>query len=365
LLHHPKPLALRSAKKTEDAMQYTRSMMQAFPGGTVFAAGIIRQEEVRMHLKFKCLLFILAALATWWLALPSAAPAATFMVTNTNDSGPGSLRQAIIDANANPGADTIVFSTQVRGTITLTSARLLVTDPLTITGPGMRQLAISGNNLLRILDVQLTTVHILDLTITRGIGSDGGAIRNGGGALTLTDVLLTGNTGTDGGAILQGTGGSVTLIRSLVIGNTATGNGGGIHNGNGSTLSLTNSLVIGNTANNGGGIYNTIVPVSTLSLTNSMMIGNTATSDGGAIYNLGSSVTLRNSQMEENTANNGGAIYNAALGTVTIRNSQVKENTATDGGGIFNNDGTVTIRNSQVEENDPNNCTPSGSVPGC
>jgi hypothetical protein len=48
-------------------------------------------------------------------------------------------------------------------------------------------------------------VHILDLTITRGVGSDGGAI-------------------------LQGTSRSVTLIRSLVIGNTATRDGGGIYN---------------------------------------------------------------------------------------------------------------------------------------
>ena len=35
--------------------------------------------------------------------------AATFTVTNTADSGAGSLRQAILDANANPGADTIAF----------------------------------------------------------------------------------------------------------------------------------------------------------------------------------------------------------------------------------------------------------------
>ncbi len=36
--------------------------------------------------------------------------AATFTVLNTNDSGPGSLRQAILDANATPGADTIAFN---------------------------------------------------------------------------------------------------------------------------------------------------------------------------------------------------------------------------------------------------------------
>jgi hypothetical protein len=41
----------------------------------------------------------------------------TFMVTNTLDSGPGSLRQAVLDANGNAGADTIVFAKGVNGTI--------------------------------------------------------------------------------------------------------------------------------------------------------------------------------------------------------------------------------------------------------
>src|SRR5262249_18160277 len=41
---------------------------------------------------------------------PPLCGAATFTVTNTNDSGTGSLRQAILDANANPGLDTITFA---------------------------------------------------------------------------------------------------------------------------------------------------------------------------------------------------------------------------------------------------------------
>ena len=53
----------------------------------------------------------------WTLAGPavSVARAASFVVTNLNDSGPGSLRQAILDANAATGQDTITFSTS--GTI--------------------------------------------------------------------------------------------------------------------------------------------------------------------------------------------------------------------------------------------------------
>ena len=48
-------------------------------------------------------------------AMPSAALAATYTVTNTNDSGPGSLRQAILDANAAAGLDTIAFNVSGAG----------------------------------------------------------------------------------------------------------------------------------------------------------------------------------------------------------------------------------------------------------
>ena len=70
------------------------------------------------------------------LAFFSAVRGGTFTVTTTNDSGAGSLRQAILDANTNAGADTIVF--QISGTkpftLSLTSALPAVSDPLTIDG---------------------------------------------------------------------------------------------------------------------------------------------------------------------------------------------------------------------------------------
>ena len=74
-------------------------------------------------------------------ALPS-----TFTVLNRNDSGPGSLRAEIAAANANPGADTIVFDNGVNGTIKLTSGELLITDSVTINGPGANKLSVSGND---------------------------------------------------------------------------------------------------------------------------------------------------------------------------------------------------------------------------
>src|SRR5438132_13693046 len=80
---------------------------------------------------------VLTALAFAAAALSASAGAAqTFTVTNTNDSSAGSLRQAILDANANPGTDTIAFNIPGSGvkTINPTSSLPLITDPLIIDG---------------------------------------------------------------------------------------------------------------------------------------------------------------------------------------------------------------------------------------
>ena len=63
-----------------------------------------------------------------------------FMVTNLDDAGAGSLRDAILDANANAGADVIDFAPKVKGTIGLSSGELAITDDLIIDGPGARKL---------------------------------------------------------------------------------------------------------------------------------------------------------------------------------------------------------------------------------
>ncbi len=79
------------------------------------------------------------------VSLLSASPlqAASFNVTNTNDSGPGSLREAVIEANVNPGPDEILFESGATGTLRLTSGELTVTDPVTIEGPGRDVLTIA------------------------------------------------------------------------------------------------------------------------------------------------------------------------------------------------------------------------------
>src|SRR5215510_14098323 len=88
--------------------------------------------------------------------------AATITVMNTNDNGTGSLRQAIIDANA---GDTIDFA--VTGTITLTTGELLINKDLIISGPDAASLTISGNKASRVFEVAAgKTVSISGLTIS-------------------------------------------------------------------------------------------------------------------------------------------------------------------------------------------------------
>src|SRR5438128_12410435 len=92
-----------------------------------------------MYSGFRDMRFVVIAVLLL-AATTMSAHAATITVINTNDSGPGSLRQAL--ANANNG-DTINFA--VTGAITLTSGGLGITKNVTISGPGANQLAVDGN----------------------------------------------------------------------------------------------------------------------------------------------------------------------------------------------------------------------------
>jgi hypothetical protein len=222
---------------------------------------------------------------------------AFFNVTNFFDSGIGSLRQAILDANTTVGADTIQFIS-VTGTIPLTSGQLSITDSLTINGLGANNLSILGNNSSRVFYVYnpnaTIDVVINGLTITGGNDLDGGGIFNGEN-LTLNNSTLSGNTATEGsGGGIFNLAGTTSINNSTLSGNTATeGSGGGIFNLAGTT-SISNSTLSGNTATegSGGGIFNL---AGTTSISNSTLSGNTATEgSGGGIFNLAGTLNLTN-----------------------------------------------------------------------
>jgi hypothetical protein len=112
--------------------------------------------------------------------LAPASSAATWTVTNTNDSGSGSLRNAIGSAGS---GDTVNFSLTYPATITLTSGTLSIGRNLTISGQGSSNLTISGNGAFTVVTIGAVNVNISGVTIT------GGAVNytsgNGGGHLQL------------------------------------------------------------------------------------------------------------------------------------------------------------------------------------
>jgi CSLREA domain-containing protein len=236
------------------------------------------------------------------------APTAIFNVTNTNDSGAGSLRQAMLDANAAPGGDIITFI--VTGTINLASALPAIEQDLTITGPGANQLTVrrdTGGN-YRIFQINVaTTVSISGLTLTNGnVTGDGGGIHNSGN-LTVTECAVTSNTATNvGGGILNL--GTLIVLRSTFSGNTATSDGGGLWTSNGSAT-LTNCTLSGNTATTfTGGISNVSNGLaSTLSLTHCTVANNNGPTEGGIAtvdQGGGAATTLRNNIVANNSAPN-------------------------------------------------------------
>jgi hypothetical protein len=117
-------------------------------------------------------------------ALAISAHATTIMVSNTNDSGPGSLRQALADAN---DGDTI-DATGISGVITLTTGQLLVDKSVIINGAGADVLAIDGNATTRVFQTDTgETVTISGLTMRNGQGNGGGILN----ADTATLSIIT------------------------------------------------------------------------------------------------------------------------------------------------------------------------------
>src|SRR5215471_1783238 len=131
-----------------------------------------QKGKLPMKTRIVLILITLVCSAT---AIVQSAHAATITVTNTNDSGPGSLRAALAAAN---DGDTI-DATGVSGTILLTSGELQITHNVTINGPGAGNLAVNGNATFRVFDNFASNVTISGFTITNGFSND----YNGGGGI--------------------------------------------------------------------------------------------------------------------------------------------------------------------------------------
>jgi len=312
---------------------------------------------------------LLAAAALLGVFTALAAPNTTFTVTNTNDSGAGSLRKAIDDAKDNPGTDTITFAAATDGIpIVLAGAAgedanasgdldILNGGDLTIQGNGAANTIIDGGGIDRVFHVCpigecANTITLTGVTVRNGsVSGAGGGIYNRYSTLTITNSTLISNTADCGGGIYNLTG-TTTVNASTVSANTAEkdliGQGGGIYNSGGvfthGTLNIQNgSIVNANTASgDGGGIYNG----GTLTMNGSTVSANTGALSGGGIYNGGTLNIQNGSTVSANTADYyGGGIHTS--GTLTVDHSIVSANTASKGGGIYNRV-TLNITNSTI-----------------
>ncbi len=223
------------------------------------------------------------------LALAGLARSATNTVTSLADSGAGSLRQVIANSAA---GDSIVFG--VTGTITLAGSELVVDKDLTLIGPGAAALGINGAGASRIFNIQSNAaVLIAGLTITNGLGENGGGIYNVG-TLTLDSVILSGNrtaTGTNG----------VYVPPYYPHSGGAGGSGGGIWNGG---TCLANRCSFSGNSTGGGGFG---------SGGKEEAGGGGTGGSGGGIYNAGT-MALTNCTVSKNSCGAGGAGGHASLG---------------------------------------------------
>ncbi len=195
------------------------------------------------HIRFAKFILTFIFLA----GISTVALGATFTVTNTNDGGPGSLRQAISDANLNLEADTITFDPLIFSspqTIALNTGELTVLRDiniplgivynLSIVGPGPNLLTIDANNQSRIFssDDGNYLFTLSGMTLKHGSATKGGAIwaRNTVeiSNMVITDSVAAGAEAVPGVEYYSGRGGGIYLQggiikNSLLSNNIATG----------------------------------------------------------------------------------------------------------------------------------------------
>ncbi|HEX4945830.1 MAG TPA: right-handed parallel beta-helix repeat-containing protein [Blastocatellia bacterium] len=263
-----------------------------------------------------CFTALLCGMAFFCCALMQTVQAATFNVTNTNDSGAGSLRQAITDANAAAGPHTINIT--ATGTVILLSALPSINIPVAIIGPGARDFAVSGNN-------NTAVGAIFNIALPAATDE----VRISG--ITIRDAKNLAPGGA-GGAIRFLGSGRLTVLDSTIRDNFAQASGGGIdvNDGMGGTVVLT--------------IYNTTF--LNQYVTDGLGIG-------GAINITGAGVTatIVNSTFENNGAAFGGAIHNG--GTATLINNTITNNYCASGCGVVNA-GTTNVKNTIIALNNAN-----------
>ena len=369
--------------------------------------------------RFKLMAMAAAGVALGAPGLANAGMVVNNMVTvntavDSVDASPGdglcedangrcSLRAAVMEANALPGANTIELRPQLyrlrlagKGEDAAATGDLDVTDTLTIIGNGS---VIDGANVDRIFDniganltlsyvnmsrgapastesggaIQSTgTLNIdhsqIGASTVTGASASGGAIFNNGGTANISFSTLSGNTAVRAGGAIEANAGSTTLNVVTMDSNfagPAPGNGGAFHLTGAGTVNVTGTTASNNVASSeGGGLWNS--STGTMLIRSSNISANQANGDaadngGGGLFNDGGTMTVQNTVISDNTAlgtsGSGGGIL--SLGDLSVTMGTISGNSASRaGGGIEANNADTTLRSLTLSGNS------TGAAPG-
>ncbi|MFK8039553.1 MAG: choice-of-anchor Q domain-containing protein [Crocinitomicaceae bacterium] len=263
--------------------------------------------------------------------------ATTFTVNSAANNGSGTFRQAIIDANNNPGIDTIVFDTSINGIPITINSWVGVTDDINVMGNGISNTIIDGTGTSGMIQILGPGASFASFSNIQFRNADGaiivnfastyfdncyflnnfvfGALQSGGAiyyvpsigtsdTLHISETTFDGNDAwVDGGAIYFADGRLILESSTIMNGEAFNGDGGGIYIGGG-ILEMSNSTLHNNWSTNGGGggIYDNLMGAGSF-ISNSTIVNNQA-SNGGGIYSGASSVPSQFSIYNSIIANN-------------------------------------------------------------
>ncbi len=324
---------------------------------------------------------------------------AIITVSSAADSGKGTLREAILQANS---GDTIRFNSSLANKTIKLNEQLVVDKSLTIDGADASNLTISGENKTRILRVSYdySDVVLRNLTFANGRAVDKDSKKMRGGAIELVDSnnlvvensRFIDNVGERSGAIFVGYGAKAKVINSVFDGNDGSVAGDGFSAGaistygGGDRATVVNSNgdrnvggdasleIRGSTFTNNKGTYGAVYTLLTnLKVEDSIFKNNEGVDGSGAIFtdgangtekrdNFGGTTLIRNVVAEDNIGGGdyGGAFFLSGYSKdkIVIENSKIINNKARRGGGLAvqsyrdeENPASLVIRDSTIADN--------------
>lgn len=298
----------------------------------------------------------------------SAASALTFTVVNTEDSGAGSLRQAVLDANIAAGADAIAFDGGLHGqAIVLTSGPLEILDSVTITGPGPDRLVIRSDDpeadIVRIggsgISVALTAIGIeggedglqvndgsngiavalANVRVARQLSDDAVSIGGALNQIRITDSVIEGS---EDNISVEGTRNALFVTSSTV---RLAGQDGIEIEGDGNALIVENSTI----NNNGEDPSSFNDGIDVAGSQNSVKLNQATIShngeDGLDIEGPNSRVTIRNTTIALNGRNGIKLQDMTSTSTIDIQHSIVAANQGLDVDGAVTSNGYNLVGN--------------------